>query len=205
MSGAEGHRRVQPAFQALTPGPVRRIGIDAQDKVLPSMVTENPAPIATAAWQMALAYRALGDLMESSDPDKVVAAGEDVVTRLQSALEAVHRHLGEKVSAGLLAERSFERQMDRLDTGEAVIGAVTVEVVLPDGEHSATVHLGQERRGAPVQIRGDVKAANSAALRTSTSRPRWRAWRGRSRRTSRRRRPAPSDRPPTLPASGLVT
>ncbi|MFI9333047.1 hypothetical protein ACIGZJ_36615 [Kitasatospora sp. NPDC052868] len=154
---AAGHRRVQPAFAVLRAGTVRRIGIEAEEKLLPSMLEQNPEPLAAAAWQMAVAFRALGDLIESGS-DKAVAAGEDVATRLMSALEDVHRHLGRAVPAGRLAERSFERQVDRIDTGEAAVGAVTVEVVLAEGVRAATVHLAQERPDAPVQIRGDVKA-----------------------------------------------
>ncbi|MFJ7280677.1 hypothetical protein [Kitasatospora sp. NPDC098663] len=157
MSAAD-FRRVQPTFQVLRPATVRRIGLDAQDKLLPSMLEEHPEPLAAAALQMAFAFRALGDLLEFG-PDKAVAAGEDVATRLQSALEDVHRHLGRAVPAGRLAERSFERQVDRIGAGEAVVGAVTVEVVLPDdGGRAATVHLAQEQPDVPVQIRGDVKA-----------------------------------------------
>jgi hypothetical protein len=156
VSAADGYRRA-PAFQALTPRTVRRIAIDAQEVLLPSVVEEHPAPLANAAWQMSIAFRALGDLLES-DPDKAAAAGEDVATRLQDALAEVHRHLGRVVPAGRLAERTFERRLDQLDTGEAVIGAVTVEVLLPDAPRAATVHLSQERPDAPVQIRGDVKA-----------------------------------------------
>ncbi|MFD5566273.1 hypothetical protein [Kitasatospora griseola] len=149
--------KLQPAFAVLRPATVRRIGIEAEERLLPSMLEENPEPLAAAAWQMAIAFRALGDLIESGS-DQAVATGEDVATRLMSALEDVHRHLGRAVPAGRLAERSFERQVDRIDTGEAAIGAVTVEVVLAEGVRAATVHLGQERPDAPVQIRGDVKA-----------------------------------------------
>ncbi|MFG2919627.1 hypothetical protein ACGF0D_43015 [Kitasatospora sp. NPDC048298] len=159
MSAAD-FRRVQPAFQALRPSTVRRIGIEAEERLLPAMVTQDPAPLASAAWQMAIAFRSIGDLMEAEggDHEALAVIGEDVADRLLTALEEVHRHVGRRVPAEKLAKRTFERFGARVETGQAAIGAATVEVVLPEGELAATVHVGQERPDAPVQIRGDVTA-----------------------------------------------
>ncbi|MFJ1797189.1 hypothetical protein [Kitasatospora griseola] len=156
----EGRRAsLAPAYRILTTGVVRRVGRDAQDAVLPSVVTQDPEPLASAAWQITAALEKLGDLMEAGrQSGPAMQAGEDVAYRLQDALALVHRHLGRTVPAEALGERTFGRQVDKVGSGEALIGAVTIEVLLDDGDggpESATVLLGQQDRDRTITVRAD--------------------------------------------------
>jgi len=112
--------------------------------LLPSMLCEDPGPLASTAWMMEKALTRIADLL---DPDKspskhsTAENAEDLADSLRSALGYACAYWAQVQTSTELAARATDSAVSRADS-EALVGRVTMTLDLPNAT-SITVRLDQ--------------------------------------------------------------
>jgi hypothetical protein len=102
--------------------------------LLPSMLSSDPDPLASAAWMMGKAMTRIADLL---DPDQSPSShsraenAEDLADSLRGALGYALKHWAQVQTSRELAARALESAISRADD-EAIVGKVTLALDLPN-------------------------------------------------------------------------
>ncbi|OKI92074.1 hypothetical protein AMK18_32925 [Streptomyces sp. CB01249] len=115
----------------------------AAQVLLPAQLEEDPAPLASAAWQMSTAYDRIAALLDGHEEERHVEMAEDLVSKLRDALRYAHAHWASLQSTDQFAARTSERDLDPLGIQQAVAGETVLQLSLPVGR-TFTVTLGEE-------------------------------------------------------------
>ncbi|MGW2748088.1 hypothetical protein [Streptomyces sp. NPDC001450] len=112
--------------------------------VRPSMLTERPDWLPTAAWHASVALARIAVLLDDAAEERYAESAEDLGEQLRIALDAAHRTWGSLMSPDDLASwATADVSHDRALAGDAVL-----TLALPIGE-TIRVHLTQTREGQP--------------------------------------------------------
>lgn len=152
--------KLQP-YAPLDPQAVRDLAQHALDVLMPAATGPEREPLPDAAGQLALALSAFARLLEA-DADDQLADGEDVVERLRRASLHVHEHMAATVPPEELNTRNVGLIESCLEEGLAVVGSVTVELLLAGGQ-AATVRLTKETAHQEVELKDGCTAQVPAA------------------------------------------
>ncbi|MEV8544336.1 hypothetical protein [Streptomyces sp. NPDC051572] len=134
--------RPRPRYEPLRADAVHELSELAAQVLLLAQLVEEPVPLARAAWQMSTAYDRIAVLLDENDSGRHVEMAEDLASKLRDALRHAHAHWASLLSTDQLAARTFERDLDLLDS-QAVAGGATLQLSLPIGR-TITVTLGAE-------------------------------------------------------------
>ncbi|MFE2889648.1 hypothetical protein [Streptomyces sp. NPDC059272] len=140
-----------PPYAPLDTAALRALARQANTAVRPSMLTERPDWLSSAAWQISIALDRLGILADSSsgiDTDRRAAYAQDLAARLGRAQRFVHQAWGELASSQALGVWSRDRIDDAMEQGELVVSRAEVTLVDPGtGGVFGTVQLGTAHTG----------------------------------------------------------
>lgn len=129
-----------PRYRPLNADKLRELAKLAQDAVLPAQLNPDRGdPLATAAWQTAIALERVADALTADAPGP---AAEELADRLASALSYAHGHWAAAVPENELRDQTERAVFDDLEN-QAVVGSAVVGLALPDedgGGVDVTLH-----------------------------------------------------------------
>ena len=155
--------RPRPRYEPLRPEAVHELATLAEHALLPAMLTGEPAPLTSAAWQMSTAYARIAVLLDEGQADHHAEMAQDLADKLRDALREAHAHWASVQTSGQLAAHTTEH--DSLALGDqAVAGDATLTLSLPVGR-AITVQLEQEDHRSPTEgwtvVRSDSPLLNA--------------------------------------------
>ncbi|GAB2778275.1 hypothetical protein [Streptomyces daliensis] len=150
---------LQP-YAPLDPQALRDLAQHALEVLMPAATGPERETLGEAGGQLALALSEFARLAEATAEDQL-AQGEEVVERLRRASLHVHEHIAAKVPTAELEARNTGLIEGCLEEGLPVVGTVTAELLLADGQ-AATVRLTKETAHQEVEV-GDGSTARLPA------------------------------------------
>jgi hypothetical protein len=138
-----------PRYQPLRCEDVKDLADIAASMLVRAMLTNEPGPLADAAWQAQIVLTRVAELLDPSPREGFDRAGavEDVGSRGDSIRQAAHRLLAAENSADALADRTERDRVLRVGEQAQVLSAQlrlllpnaelgTIDVELADADHT---------------------------------------------------------------------
>lgn len=152
--------KLQP-HAPLDPQALHGLARHAMDVLMPAAIGPKRETLAEVGAQLAIALSEFARLVEA-DADDQLARGEEVAERLRRASLHVHEHMAAVVPSQGLDARNVELIESCLEEGLPVVGSVTAELLLADGQ-AATVRLTKETAHQEVELNDGRTARLPAA------------------------------------------
>ena len=152
--------KLQP-YTPLDPRALHDLAQHASDILMPAALGSEREPLAEAGAQLAIALHGFAALFEAPADDQL-ARGEEVVERLRRASLHIHQDMAATVPSQELDARSADMVESCLEEGLPVVGSVTAELLLADGQ-TATVRLTKETTHQQAELSGGRTAQLPAA------------------------------------------
>jgi hypothetical protein len=152
--------KLQP-YAPLDPQALHCLAQHALDVLMPAAIGTERETLGEAGAQLAIALSEFARLVEA-DADDQLPQGEEVVERLRRASLHVYEHMAATVPPQELNARNVELLESCMEEGLPVVGAVTAELLLADGQ-AAAVRLTKETAHQEVELNGGHTARLSTA------------------------------------------
>lgn len=152
--------KVQP-YTPLDAQTVRDLAQHASDVLMPAALGPDREPLAEAAAQLAIALQSFSNLV-TADADDQLMWGEGTVERLRRASLHIHEHVAATVPTQEMAARNVDMIEGCLSEGIPVVGSVTAELLLADGQ-TATVKVTKDTAHQEVELQEGRTARLSTA------------------------------------------
>ncbi|MFE0453066.1 hypothetical protein ACFW2D_17630 [Streptomyces sp. NPDC058914] len=128
----------RPRYAPLTADAVHELGLLMDSVARPAILTDDPGPLAQAAWDLTTAVFRIGELLdEDSDAHRRWGRDElahDLVDRLRDVLEHAQAYAADGVSVEQLAGRALARISDQLADEQWVVEDATVRLTHLNGD-----------------------------------------------------------------------